>query len=639
MAEIDARFTFEAFVVGPANRLAAAAAKRSAESPGESYNPLFIYSASGLGKSHILGAITHHVRRIHPDLLVVYFTLDTYLEKLAESLEAGEKDALRDRYRELDILLLDDVQFLAGQTEAQEMLLSTLDALSGAGKQAVMASDRPPAEIDRLDARLLSRFEGGLLVDIGVPEYETRVAIIRKRAGERGATLERGVAETIAKVPYQNVRELGGALNRVIAIQDLEERSVAVDELAALLGLEDEGPDELDSFVGELSDEVATTVEEQEAPWRQLIRETAEWAEADGFDTSRLRRQLEGDTAPDGFDDLVGSFKETVDRLRAVKVELDGVGNPWPEAAHGVLRDPERLDEAEALLASARERARPFPSISSGPDLTELGSKFPTLVVKAAEQLVKADRPEYNPLFLWGKEGVGGRALMEPTARSYQSERPGGQVAVVSAAEFAEEFIHALSAGVAGAWRERWWSADLLLVHGTETLSDTERAQDEFFHLFEALQRRGARIMLSADRAPSGIRGIDDRLRSRFEGGLVLELHVDPADLPQEADEVPPDSTTDQVVEGDEDKVDVSALDREWLLGFQKDDSAGVQLGREVSDDEVVTATAEPSAEGVPEESAPVADAVTEESAWFPGPERVVWGWPSLDDRIVEEAD
>ncbi|MCK5653255.1 MAG: ATP-binding protein, partial [Gemmatimonadetes bacterium] len=456
--DIDARFTFDAFVVGPANRLAAAAAKRSAESPGESYNPLFIYSASGLGKSHILGAISHHVDKIHPDLAVVYLTLERFLEKLAESLGAGERDALRDRYRELDILLLDDVQFLAGQTEAQEMLLSTLDALSAAGKQAALASDRPPAEIDRLDARLLSRFEGGLLVDIGAPEYETRVAIIRRRAQERGATLERGVAETIAKVPYQNVRELGGALNRVIAIQDLEERSVVVGELAALLGLEDEGPDDLYDFVEELSDEVAATVEEQEAPWRQLIRETAERAEDAGFEAGRLRRLLEGDAPPANLDDVVGTFKETVHRLSVIKDDLDAVGNPWPEAAHGVLHDPERLDEAETLLASARERGRPFPAISIGPDLKGLGASFPTLVVKAAEQLVKADRPEYNPLFVWGKEGAGGKALMEPTARSFQSERPDGQVAVVSAAEFAEEFIQALSAGVAGAWRERWWS-------------------------------------------------------------------------------------------------------------------------------------------------------------------------------------
>lgn len=452
---IDTRFTFDSFVVGPANRFAAAAAKRSAESPGESYNPLFIYSASGLGKSHILGAITHQVERVHPDLAVVYLTLERFLQSLAESLEAGEKDVLRDRYRELDILLLDDVQFLAGQVEAQEMLLSTLDALSGAGKQAALASDRPPAEIDHLDARLLSRFEGGLLVDIGIPEYETRVAIIRRRVEERGGTLELGVAEAIAKVPFDNVRELGGALNRVLAIQDLEERSVGVDELEAILGLGDEGPDELDDFVGELAGEVATTVEEQEAPWRQLIRETAELAEKDGFEVVRIRSLLEGDAPPDDLTEIVEFFKETVGRLGAIKVDLDAVGNPWPEAARGVLHDPERLGEAEKLLAAARERVRPFPAIPNGPDLRGLSESFPTLVVRAAEQLAKAERPEYNPLFVWGKGGVGGRALMEPTARTYSKENPAGQVALVSAAEFAEDFIQALAAGVAGAWRER----------------------------------------------------------------------------------------------------------------------------------------------------------------------------------------
>ena len=145
--------------------------------------------------------------------------------------------------------------------------------------------------------------------------------------------------------------------------------------------------------------------------------------------------------------------------------------------------------------------------------------------------------------------------------------------------------------------------------------------------------------MLSADRAPSSIQGINERLRSRFEGGLVLELDMDPADISLEADEVPPNSTVGQVVEDDEDKVDVSALDREWLLGLTGDDSAGVQLGREVSDDEVVTATAEPSAEGATEERAAAAGAATGEMAWFPSPERVVWEWQDIDDRIVMEAD
>ena len=167
MADLDSRFTFENFVVGPANRLASAAARRAAESPGCSYNPLFVYSASGLGKTHILGAIARQVAKIHPDKSVVYQTLEGFLGELTVALEGGDRDGIRGRYETLEILLMDDVQFLTGQAEAQEMLLRTLDALTGAGKQVVLVSDRPPAEIDGLDARLRSRFEGGLLVDIG----------------------------------------------------------------------------------------------------------------------------------------------------------------------------------------------------------------------------------------------------------------------------------------------------------------------------------------------------------------------------------------------------------------------------------------------------------------------------------------
>ncbi len=229
MTDLDAKLTFDAFVVGPSNRLAAAAAKRAAESPGTSYNPLFLYSASGLGKSHILTAIAHQAAKLDAVGDVEYMGLEKYLERLATALEVGDSDGFKDRYNDLAILLLDDVQFLTGQREAQEMLLRTLDDLSAAGSQIVLASDRPPADINGLDARLVSRFSGGLIVDIGAPEYETRVAIVRKKAEERGQSLQAGVAEALARYPLKNVRELGGALNKVFATQDLEEREVSAE--------------------------------------------------------------------------------------------------------------------------------------------------------------------------------------------------------------------------------------------------------------------------------------------------------------------------------------------------------------------------------------------------------------------------
>lgn len=641
MADLDPRFTFDNFVVGPANRLASAAARRAAENPGTTYNPLFIYSASGLGKTHILGAIASFVHRTHPERAVAYQTLEGFLSELTDAL--GGRDGIRSRYDGLDILLMDDVQFLTGQAQAQEMLLRMLDHLTGSQKQVVLASDRPPTEIDGLDSRLRSRFEGGLLVDIGPPEYETRIAILRKQAEARGQKLTSGVAEIIGRIPFKNVRELGGALNRILAVQELEGRVVSPEEATNLLvevggGSGKARSGELNQFLSELSDSVAAQVELQEAPWRQRLREVSEEVENQGFKGDRLRRLLDRESPPGGVDGIIQDFLRIVQRLKEVKRDLDAVGNPWPEAAHGVLRDPERLAEAEALLASARERARPFPEIEPGPTLKDLPDSFPQLVIRAAEQLINSDRPEYNPLFVWNAEGEMPRGLLRAAARTYKKAHREAKVALISVADFAEEFIGALSAGVAGAWRERWWSAELLLIQDAQDLSKMERAQEEFFHLFEALQRRRARVMVAADCPPSKIGSIDDRLRSRFEGGLVLEVEG------REKEEPPPTSETgmeDRFQAWDrsapapvgtgtrstgEQKRDVSDLDREWIMGFSS--GRGVQQPGG-ADSEFPAEAAAPSEPG----ERPFNE------IWFPSSERVVWQWPRLSERVVEDQD
>ncbi|MEX0979688.1 MAG: DnaA/Hda family protein [Gemmatimonadota bacterium] len=522
----DPRLTFDSFVIGPANRLACAAARRAADSPGASFNPLFLYSASGLGKSHILSAMAHHSQRMDPEARVVYQTLEGYLDELMKALEAGEKEVIKERYSELSMLLLDDVQFLTGQTQAQEMLLRTLDALMGSGSQIVLASDRPPAEINGLDARLLSRFSGGLIVDIAAPEYETRVAIMLKKVEERKANLEPGVAEALARFPFRNVRELQGGLNRVLAIQELEGIPIRVENIPELLAGEalSGSGDEFGSFLSEITGSVAATVEEQEAAWRRALREAAEEGEAHDFSTVRLRRLLEAAEEPENAEEVAAEFRSHMARLTEIRKAVDALGNPWPEGAQAVLKDPERLEEAEMLLASALERVRAFPALPAGPGLEEIAPSYSQLAVKASERLALAARPDYNPLFVWCSDSMRSREILEATGRAYMGANPEGKVGLISAAEFAEDFIRAISGGVAGAWRERWWTVELLLLHGVEALSTTERAQDEFFHLFEALKRQGARLLLAADRPPSAIENIDDRLRSRFEGGLVVEL-------------------------------------------------------------------------------------------------------------------
>jgi chromosomal replication initiator protein len=605
MSDLDPKLTFDSFVVGPANRLASAAARRAADSPGTSYNPLFLYSAPGLGKTHILNAVAHQSRAKKGK--VEYMALEEYLERLESSLKGGQRDGL---YSDLDILLLDDVQFLTGQPEAQEMLLKTLDQLSASGGQIVLASDRPPADIDGLDARLLSRFSGGLIVDLGPPEYETRVAIILKKAAERGQSLEPGVAEAVARAPFKNVRELGGVLNKIFATHDLEDRRVTAGEVAKLLHQQDEaaslgrGSNEFGSFLDELASSVAEAVEKTEEPWRKTIREVIESADRQGFNVQPLVGLQNASAPPKGWEKIVESFKADVQRLRDIDNELQRLGNPWPEAAQGVLIDPDRLEEAEALLASVRERQRPFPKLAEGPLLHDL-SGFEAIALKAAAQLVGQEKPEYNPLYLWSSDEARARSLLGAVGRTYAESFPSQRTAVASLSSFAEDFIRALGEGVAGAWRERWWTVDLLLVHGLQGLSQTERAQDEFFHLFEALKRRGARMMLVADRAPGEIDDIDDRLRSRFEGGLVLEITSgDVVDL--------------QLVE----PAAAAGGDRIFVPDLEEKDSKGAEGRARL--ERVMAAPAEPPAKG---------------GAWFPSPENVVIHWPRIDELLIEELD
>ncbi|HKG95944.1 MAG TPA: DnaA/Hda family protein, partial [Gemmatimonadaceae bacterium] len=182
---LDGRQRFENYVVGSANRLAVAAARAVAESPGAAYNPLFIYSGSGLGKTHLLLAIGHHARQLEPNLSVEYATLDDFFDRLHAAVAAGQGDAFKQRYQHVDLLLLDDVQFLTGRRETQSELMRLFNALQGSGRQIVMTSDRPPAEIPDVDDRLVHRMAGGLVVDVGPPDYETRVAILRSKCEER----------------------------------------------------------------------------------------------------------------------------------------------------------------------------------------------------------------------------------------------------------------------------------------------------------------------------------------------------------------------------------------------------------------------------------------------------------------------
>ncbi len=229
---VNPKFTFDSFVVGSSNEFIFAAAKAVAEQPGDSYNPLFIYGGTGLGKTHILMAIANHIRKTSPSTRVLYATCEQFTNQLIEGLSKGKSTAnaqFRKRYRNVDVLLIDDVQFLAKKQGIQTEFFHTFNELVLQNKQVVLTSDRPPREIEVLEERLRTRFEGGLLADVQAPDLETRIAILKRKAEEQKCVIDIKVLSYIAEMGDGDIRTLIGKLTKVIFASKLHERSITID--------------------------------------------------------------------------------------------------------------------------------------------------------------------------------------------------------------------------------------------------------------------------------------------------------------------------------------------------------------------------------------------------------------------------
>lgn len=228
-------FTFERFVVGSSNDMAHAAAKAVAEGNTDQYNPLFIHGNSGLGKTHLLHAIRLRVRERHPEYNIVYVKGDNFTTELITAISTGKTLQFKEKYRQADLFLMDDVQFIAGKEQTQEEFFHTFNSLYEYNKQIVFTSDRPPSEISRLEDRLKSRFQSGLTVDIQPPDYETRMAIIRNKATQLGFIIDDEISDHIAKNITANVRQLEGAVKKIKAYQDLIGEKLGIIDVSRIL--------------------------------------------------------------------------------------------------------------------------------------------------------------------------------------------------------------------------------------------------------------------------------------------------------------------------------------------------------------------------------------------------------------------
>ena len=231
-SNLNLSYTFDTFVVGSNNRFAQSASLAVAESPGDTYNPLYIYGGPGLGKAHLIHSIGNFILEQNPDLRVLYVTSEEFTNEVIESIRTGNATAmtkLREKYRTVDVLMIDDIQFIIGKESTQEEFFHTFNVLHSSGKQIVLTSDKPPKEMETLEERIQSRFEWGLMADIGLPDYETRMAILRRKVESDEMELSDEILNYIANNIKSNIRELEGALNKLLAYGNLVKTEITMD--------------------------------------------------------------------------------------------------------------------------------------------------------------------------------------------------------------------------------------------------------------------------------------------------------------------------------------------------------------------------------------------------------------------------
>jgi chromosomal replication initiator protein DnaA len=637
----DPAHRFDNFIVGAGNRLAVAAARAVAEAPGAVYNPLLIYSSSGLGKTHLVGAIGNLARQIGSRLNVEYLTLDEFVDQMHAAVAAARMDAFKERFSEVDLLILDDAQFLTGKRETQSELLRLLAAWQRSGKQLVLTSDRPPSEIADVDERLLTRLTGGLIVDIAAPDLETRLAILQAKCEERQLRFEAGVLDELASLEFSNVRELQGALNRLAVHQVAGNGNLQRGMVRQVLGLVvrstpvqiPAGAMSSDVEFASFIEDVASVVAQQVQGWRiQLGEAIATWA-SKGYATVALERQLAAPADPD-VAAVLRRFEMGVEELR----ELQRQANEMDPAAAGsaLFRDVEAIEAAREHIQKllAGYGTAPAPAAEFTRDSFAVGPSN-ELAVRVSDMVISQPGSKYNPLFIHGPGGVGRTHLLSAVGNELVNVSGGAiRVIMVGAQAFIDELVSSLQNGGIERFRARYRSADALIVDDVHFICGKERTQDEVFHLFNSYQSAGKQIVLSADRHPKDMDGLEERLRSRFEGGVVVGI-------------APPDRVVREKLFATH-LGGIELNERERLLGYLAErpaesvreaietayrlraaaDAAGIPITVEFARTELDRVTPVRASRTTPSRTL---------DPFFLDDEKVLWRWPDAASRLIED--
>ncbi|MDX2184469.1 MAG: DnaA/Hda family protein [Gemmatimonadaceae bacterium] len=633
-------FRFDNFVVGPANRLAVAAARAVAEGPGSVYNPLVIYGGSGLGKTHLLGAIGAHATHLSPELQVESLATEELVRRLSEAIATGQLDALTAALQRSDILLLDDVQFLTGHPETQQVLLRLFNQLQGAGKQIVLTSDRPPQDIPDVDERLVTRLAGGLTVDVASPDFETRVAILDAKCRERSVTLSRTQLEQLAQRDVSSVRELQGMLNRMVAERELLDPGATARPLTPAVAPPASVPvpadaqsmrptGEFDNFVSRLTVAVQRHVE---PPWRTKLTEAAAQYRREGWAVGVIERAAALPDAPD-VDGLLGMFAQAVEHLRHLERQALAIDPTLGNQPY--FRDVERVREAETIVDRllAATAPPPQPDRQYTRESLAIGNAN-QLALRAADVVVAEPATRYNPLVIVGAAGTGKTHLLHALANALADpDGPHRRVACTTASAFSEELILALRDDTVDRWRARYRSADVLCLDGVHFLAGKQRSQEELFHLLNAAKEFGKQVIVTSEAAPRDLPRLEERIRTRLEEGLVVELQRPDAALRAKLAthffQLLGDDPEPEVIAAIADKEGRSAAELRDIVArvHRTATEAGVSVGPAL-----VHRVLDPG------QSSARPDLPTDATdRFFVNPEKVIWEWPDAGARLIEE--